>query len=182
MEVHRMKRTVTGLVLVALLTGPVAGTTLKKKNLAELARESEAIVVAKVVGNTAAWDADRRLIWTETTLLVIESWKGALEGQVAIKEPGGEVGPVGQHVPGMARYQPGDTVVVFMKKDVLGQWRTHGCIQGLFRVVHADRRNAPEIGSWTRHVVAGFVGKNADMASFKKTVETLVNTTPRRTK
>ena len=177
-----MQRTLTGFVVVALLVGPVAGTTLVKKNLAQLARESEAIVVAKVVGNTCAWDADHKLIWTETSLRIIESWKGSLKGRITLHEPGGVVGTVGQHVPGMARYRAGDTVVIFMNKDVLGQWRTCGCIQGAYRVVHTDGRNAPEIGTWTRHVVAGFIGENADMASFKKTVEGLVSTEPRRGK
>jgi hypothetical protein len=169
-----MKRLFIILFLFAFPLVPAAGTTLKKKNLAQLATESEAIVLAKVIDNTCAWNPERTIIWTETTMDVIESWKGALEGHIAIKEPGGVVPPIGQLVHGMARYRPGDTVLVFMKKDILGQWRTHGCIQGAFRIVGKDGRQALEIGKWTRHVVAGQVGKNADLPAFKATVQELV--------
>ena len=169
-----MRRLFIFLILFAVFVSPVGGTTLKKKDLAQLATESEAIVVAKVMGNTYAWNPERTIIWTETTMDVLESWKGALEGRIAIKEPGGVVPPIGQLVHGMARYRPGDTVLVFMKKDILGQWRTHGCIQGAFRIVGKDGRQALEIGKWTRHVVAGQVGKNADLPAFKATVQKLV--------
>lgn len=169
-----MQRLLTSLFVLTVIVGSVAGTTLKKKNLAQLANESEAIVVAKVIGNRCAWNAQHTLIWTETTLHVLDSWKGNLQGRIALKEPGGKLPPIGQHVPGMARYRPGDTVLVFMKKDVLGQWRTHGCIQGMFRVVLKAGRQAPEIGKWTRHVVAGHVGKNADLLAFKAAVRKLV--------
>jgi len=169
-----MRRLLTCLILLAVVVFPVSGTTLRKKKLAQLATESEAIVVAKVIGNTCAWNSERTIIWTETTLHVLESWKGALRGRFAIKEPGGEVPPIGQIVHGMARYRPGDTVLVFMKKDILGQWRTHGCVQGAFRIVLKDGRQAPEIGKWTRHVVAGQVGKDADLPAFKAVVQQLI--------
>ena len=49
-----MRRLFIFLILFAVFVSPVGGTTLKKKDLAQLATESEAIVVAKVIGNTCA--------------------------------------------------------------------------------------------------------------------------------
>ena len=165
-----MKTVLIAVAAALSVASPIAGTTLERKNLGQLSAEAEAIVVARVLSNACAWDAPRRLIWTETTLLVTESWKGSLTGRVLVKEPGGEVPPVGQRVPGMARYRPGDTVVVFLKKDVLGQWRTHGCIQGMFRVVRKDGRRFPAQAAGMRHVVAGFVGRDMDLVGFRRRV------------
>lgn len=170
-----MQRIVTCLLMIGLIVGPVAGTTLIKKNLSQLAREADAIVVAKVAANSCAWNDKKTLIWTRTQVRVLETWKGKVSRDLDVMEPGGVVHPVGQKVPGMARYKTGDTVVIFLKKDVLGQWRTHGCIQGVFPVARRkDGTLAPRIGKWTSHVVKGYVAKDVSMSAFETRVKQLV--------
>ena len=53
---------------------------------------------------------------------------------VTVTELGGVVGDLGMVVPGTARFDPGEQVVVFLK-NVGGKWRTAGLIQGKFSVV-----------------------------------------------
>ena len=170
-----MKRPLMSLLVIALLVGPLSGTTLVKKNLAQLAAEAEAIVLADVVGTRCSWNAGRTLIWTTSELRVRQTWKGQVPESVAVMEPGGIVHPIGQKVPGMARYRAGDKVVVFLKKDKLGQWRTHGCVQGAFPVVkRKDGSLAPSIGKWTRHVVKGHVANDVGLHAFETRVKALV--------
>ncbi|MAG56726.1 MAG: hypothetical protein CMJ83_10585 [Planctomycetes bacterium] len=177
-----------GFVLLALIVCPAGGTTLIKKDLGQLAREAEAVVLAVVLQNRCQWNADHTLIWTTTTLRVTETWKGKVPAKLSLMEPGGVMPPVGQWVPGMARYQPGETVVVFLKKDVLGQWRTHGCAQGRFHVdTRSDGRMSPRFGPWTRHVVKRWFQPGGkvpapDLATFKTRVTALAAKPVRRGK
>ena len=154
-----MRRLFVGVLAILALTPLAGGTILIKKRLSELAREAEAIVLARVADSRCAWNADQTLIWTTTLLDVLETWKGQPGDRIAVMEPGGEVPPVGQHVPSMARYTPGERVLVFLKKDALGQWRTHGCVQGAFRVVpDAGRVPRIDLTSWHQHVMEGITG------------------------
>lgn len=176
-----MKRALGVAVLIALAAAGAGATILIKKNLAELSREAEAVVVARVLRNSAAWNDAKTIIWTSTELEIVESWKGGLKDRVVVKEPGGVVWPVGQQVEGMARYAENDTVIVFLSRDVLGQWRTHGCCQGVFRVV-PDEDGVPraQVAPGLGHVVDGWLPKLAsggirppDLPSMRAHVESL---------
>ncbi len=107
-------------------------TILIKKDLRELCQESDLVVEGEVASTSADWNADRTLIWTQSRISVSSVLYGQGSSEVTISEPGGVVGPIGQDIASMARYTPGERVIVFLKRDVLGQWRTHGCIQGRF--------------------------------------------------
>lgn len=146
--------------LFGLLAAPLGGvpgtggTTLRRMSLQELNARAEAIVVARVVDNTAAWHPKMALIWTSTRLRIEESWKGSVGDKLVVTEPGGRVYPIVQRVPGMARFRPGERVVLFLHRDVLGQWRTLGCCQGrlpLFTDPEGVTRIRPS--AVTRHVV-----------------------------
>lgn len=153
-------------------------TELIKKDLRQLAQEAELVVLARVVSSRAGWDAARRLIWTTTELDVAASWKGNAPRRLHVKELGGIVGEVGMRVPGAPRYARGEQVVVFLKKDVLGQWRTHGWTQGRFGL--RPTKTGVRVRSDHRHVIAGFFGTAQvmghaplDLASFESKVRML---------
>lgn len=59
--------------------------------------------------------------------------KGNPGPTVIAMQPGGEVGDVGQHVDGVARFTPGEEVVVFLEARG-GRWLVAGMVQGKFRV------------------------------------------------
>lgn len=132
-------------------------------DLADLCREAELIVRGRVTGNRCLWDAGHTMIWTETTVRVIEAWKGDPGEELRIREPGGELPPVEARVSLAVRYRPGEQVVVFLHRDPLGQWRTCGITQGRFPVQRAP-------GGGTRvlleavpaHVGAGFFTEGED--------------------
>ena len=77
-----MTRCTVSLLLLALVAAPAGSTILIKKDLAELAREAELVIVARVQANACAWNPEGTLIWTTTTLAVSESWKGTAAGTI----------------------------------------------------------------------------------------------------
>ena len=136
--------------------GPEVATfgELITKDLPSLAVEAEAIVVARVSDEVGVWDAGGGFIWTETTLAVESCWKGAALDELVLREPGGVIAPNATYVPCAARYAVGERVVVFLIHDVLGQWRTHGVIQGRFAITTNDRgQDLVDLRTVPRHVV-----------------------------
>lgn len=149
------------------------------KTLRQLAQESEAVVLARVVGNHCAWDADHKLIWTTTDLEVTDTWKGAPLTKVAVDEPGGEVPPMGIAVSTAVRYRPGAQVVVFLSHDPMNHWRTHGVWQGMFEVAYGDDHVLrPILAGISETVAAGeFDVAAPDLARFRDRVIALTMTT-----
>lgn len=128
----------SALVLAILLVagrGTADATILIKKNLAQLATESERVVVAQIGAQHCDYAPNTKVIFTYTNLIVEKTLKGEASAELEIAELGGTLGDVTTIVDGMPRFTEGDRVLLFLKKDALGQWRTHGCVQGCFVVV-----------------------------------------------
>ena len=123
-------------LLVALAAPRAADATIIiPKNLKELAAEAELVLVAEVTGQRADRVAGpESLIYTFSALRVLEQWKGAKTDRLEVAEVGGRVGDVTCFAAGMPQYKVGERVLVFLKKDVLGLWRTHGLVQRRFAV------------------------------------------------
>lgn len=110
-------------------------TILIKKNLAQLAAESERIVIAEVGAQSGAYAKGTRVIFTYTELAIEATLKGTAETRMSLAEVGGTVGNLTTMVEGMPRFATGERVLLFLKKDALGQWRCHGAVQGRFPVI-----------------------------------------------
>lgn len=120
--------------LAALLVTPLAlATTLLVQDVAALSKEAGVVVRATVVSSQARWTDDRARIMTDTTLRVTERWKGDAADTVVVMQPGGEVGDVGQLVHGVARFRPGEDVVVFLLPRG-SRYLLSGMLQGKFVV------------------------------------------------
>lgn len=144
-------------LVAAALAAPAQCTIVVRQDLNDLAKNSEAVVRAVVRGEAAAWDADRRFIWTTTTFDVVETWKGTLAGRASLRELGGEVGTQGMRVVGAPQYAAGEEVVLFLYKDAQGFWRTQGWTQGKFLLAaDAERPGRGLAVASHAHVVAGF--------------------------
>lgn len=88
-------------------------------SLEELATESTAIVRARVLDRSAAWDDERKRIYTTTVLEVVESVYSAtpLGREVRVRTLGGEVGEVGMKVAGTPDLKLGEEVLLFLRPD-----------------------------------------------------------------
>jgi len=101
---------------LALLAGPARGATVLHLSFEELTGRSDAVVRGRVVGSTPKLNAAAGRISTFTVVEVIEAIKGAPGKRVTVRQPGGEVGGIGQAVAGAARFAPGEEVVLFLQR------------------------------------------------------------------
>jgi hypothetical protein len=121
----------------ALAGASTAGaTTVMKLSLKDLTKNSETIVRATVVDETARYDANKE-IYTYYTLRVLEPVKGgsAKDQVITIRQIGGVVGTIASIVPGTPSFKKGEEVVVFLtQRDAAGYPWVMGLQQGKYSV------------------------------------------------
>jgi len=94
-----------------------SATTLIAMDVPALTRASDLIVRGTVVRVEPRWTQDKSRIITDNEILVSQILKGNLTGKTIVAmQPGGVVGDVGQAVHGVAKFNLGDEVVVFLEK------------------------------------------------------------------
>ncbi len=128
-----------GGTLAVLLASQVAqATIIVPRSLPEMATESSAVVRAKVVQRQAAWDSDHRRIHTYTELQVLETVHEAkaLPATIVVRTMGGEVGDIGMRVAGVARFEVGEEVLLFLRDDPMqaNHFQVIGMSQGKYRI------------------------------------------------
>ncbi len=138
------KRSWSAAMAFALLGASFAtATTVQKLSLQDLARKSEAIVVAEVEETVSRWDDEGKEIYTYVTVRVSDHVKGQ-KGQKGQKAPatltlrqlGGQVDKIASVVPGMPEFRKGEQVVLFLsQKDAAGYPWVVGLQQGKYSVV-----------------------------------------------
>ncbi len=134
---NRVTRTVVlALAALAVLTaGLASATTVTKMSLRDLAKKSDAIVLARVEDETARYDSNKE-IYTYITLKVLEPVKGPkADAVITIRQLGGIVGDIASVVPGTPKFTRGEEVVVFLtKNDAAGYPWVMGLQQGKYTV------------------------------------------------
>ena len=127
---------VTALVFAATATA----TTMIKLSLKDLAKKSDAIVLARVEDQVSRYEQNKE-IYTYYTLRVLEPVKGAKNEQtITIRQIGGIVDNIASVVPGTPRFRNGEEVVVFLtQKDATGYPWVMGLQQGKFSVVQDEK-------------------------------------------
>lgn len=127
--------------LAALAAAGVAAlasaTVVVHETLDDMARRVPTIVHGRVARSVAGWNDDKTRIWTWTELVVTETLKGKHAPLVLVKQPGGEVGPIGQAVAGAATFREGEEVVLFLEPapDEPGAYRVSGLAAGKVAIV-----------------------------------------------
>jgi hypothetical protein len=127
------------LSLIALAAPGVArATVIVPQTVEEMALASSAVVRAKVLQRQSAWDKEHRRIHTHTELQVLETVHStaAVPASLVVRTMGGEVGEIGMRVSGVARFEVGEEVLVFLTPDPLdaGEFQVVGMSQGKYRI------------------------------------------------
>jgi hypothetical protein len=126
---------IMGVLFYGLMLSSMAmATSIRKLDFSQLVDESEVVVYGNVLDTHSYLMPSRGWVLTDTRIEVLHAVKGEAGSVVTVTELGGVVGDHGMVVPGTARFDPGEQVVVFLK-NVGGKWRTAGLIQGKFSVV-----------------------------------------------
>lgn len=86
-----------------------------------LSRGADVILTGKVTKQQSAWVQNKSRIMTQTTVQVSEYLKGTgTNGYVVINHPGGEIDGVGELYSHMPEFQNDEEVLLFLKKDKMG--------------------------------------------------------------
>lgn len=128
-----------GLTLV-----PVTGwaSLVMFQNIQDLVAKSDRVVVGEVISVDAAWDAERKRIYTTALVQVAESWKGGMPpaGRLKIVQPGGSVGDIEMRVHGMPSFTAGERALLFLRGN------DRAAVVGMAQGKRALRRDAA--GVW----------------------------------
>lgn len=110
-------------------------TTVLKLSMKDLARKSDAVVVARVEDEVARYDTNKE-IYTFVTLRVLDPVKNSRKDDlITIRQLGGVVDNIASVVPGMPTFKKGEEVVVFLtQKDPAGYPWVMGLQQGKYSV------------------------------------------------
>ena len=129
--------------LVVLLAGLLAGvavprtgaaTLLELRDVATLARVSDACVRGRVVGEEVAWSRDGGVLVTTFTLEPLETLTGeAPSGPLRITRVGGALDGVALSYEGMPELTLGEHVVVFLRAHGEGGYLIVALKQGVVR-------------------------------------------------
>ncbi len=125
---------IISLFFVLLLTSLLSATVAKKLSVEYLVENAKAIVHGKVKTMEAAWDKDKKAIWTEIEIEIEKTLKGDAKDTIKVFVRGGKVGDIAQEVAGSANFSKDDEVVVFCWEDSNKKLQILGMSQGKFKV------------------------------------------------
>ena len=129
-------RTLLAVAAVVLVAGAVhAASIVPPENLGELARTSDAVVLA--VAGTSETVQRGSLLFTMTSFRVRQPVAGPLEARerFSVEAPGGELDGVGWLVPGSPRFEPGRVYLLFLSQKPTGEWLPRMLAYGILRRV-----------------------------------------------
>jgi hypothetical protein len=125
-------------LLPALLFLPaLRATTLARLSLDQLAAGSDAVARVRCTSVESRWENGS--IWTVATVEVVETMKGQLPGEIAVRLPGGRVGHLIATVEGTPKFNPGNEAVVFLQQSRAGGFTLAGWVEGTFRISRDPR-------------------------------------------
>lgn len=110
-----MSRPLPLLILLAALPLSALATTVRPATRAELAAGSDQVVRARVVAQRAARSERSGRPLTVSALRVLETYRGTLSGDFEIEQLGGALEGTRFQVPGDARLEIGEEVVLFLR-------------------------------------------------------------------
>lgn len=134
---NRVLRTVfisAGLAVAAL---PALATEIIQVSPQEIAKVSTLVVDGKVSGVRSYWNDDHSKIFTETTVAVGATHKGAGASTVRVVQIGGVVGNVRQTAYGALAWKRGEEVLLFLESagtGAPGAYQVTGFSQGRYDI------------------------------------------------
>jgi hypothetical protein len=129
----RVTKFLTGLLLAALL---LPGATLEKLSLEEMIEKSSAIVRGRVVSSRSL--ARGPVIYTLSSVEILERWKGPDRQSVEVAIPGGARGGLKQEFSGAPEIGRDSEYVFFLWTGRSGINHVIGLSQGLFTITTGE--------------------------------------------
>jgi hypothetical protein len=143
-----------GVVLTFVFGAALGHASLAPRmTLDQMADASECVVEATVLRSWPAWDPSQ-FIWTHYELAVHEWFKATGAPTILVSEPGGTVDGVTMQVAGTTLYNPGEHVLLFLRRTPIGYLRAAGNGQGKFTITPGNR-------VWAANEVTGYLQATA---------------------
>ena len=129
-----------GLIVVCVifcwLPFSAGASVILKMNTQQMTVLADQIVHGRVVKKVSQWDQKTRRIYTYTTLTILETLKGVTKRkEVTIRQLGGSANGIGMRVPGAAKFQLGEEVVVFLEQKKPTIQQVMGMTYGKYTVL-----------------------------------------------
>jgi hypothetical protein len=121
--------------VLASLSVALHATVIVPIEFRELVATAPVIVHGQVVDVRGGWVDGRRSVETFVTIAVADYLKGNLGESVTVRVPGGQIGRYRTVFVGAPAFEPGDEVVLFLKRAGQSYLYIIGLSQGAFRVV-----------------------------------------------
>ena len=138
-----MKRFATVLgascLILALSAYCVFATQIEYRSPRDLGRESSIVVRGRVTEVRAFWNSTGTKVFTETTVMVDETYKGQQTGSVSVRQLGGVVGRVRVNVDGAPVWKEGEEVLLFLEPFNGSSYQVAGFSQGKYTIERDTR-------------------------------------------
>ena len=129
------KSLAVAVVVVVIMTASAAlATSIIERTPEELAQASALVVEGKVAGVRSYWNQDHSRIYTETTVDVDGTYKGAAGSRVRVLQPGGVVGNVRMTAHGALGWTKGEEVLLFLEASNGSAYEVAGFSQGKYTI------------------------------------------------
>ncbi len=126
------------LVLIALTTFAQA-TQIIYRSPQQMGEGSALVVSGRVTGVRSYWNDTNTKIFTETQVVIDQSYKGGAGGVVSVVQLGGIVGHVQMKVEGALAWNPGEEVLLFLEPFSDDRYMVYGLSQGRYEIERDDR-------------------------------------------
>jgi hypothetical protein len=123
---------IVSLLPALLFQSSIRATTLARLSLDQLAAGSDAVARVRCTDVQSRWENGS--IWTVAAVEVMETMKGDLPGEIAVRWPGGRAGHLTATVDGTPKFHSGDEAIVFLERSRAGAFTVAGWVQGTFRI------------------------------------------------
>ena len=137
----RMARLSTFVFLAVLFAIPLYATTALEMSTADLAQQSDLIVIGKVTGVSSRW-ADSRNLVTDATIEVSEVLKGEAGEVVTVTLPGGADAnrpvPIAMSYPAAPQLHSGENAFLFLVRGDNDELVIAGWSQGKYSIITSE--------------------------------------------
>ncbi len=139
---NRVFRSILMAAGISVAALPALATQIIQVSPQEIAKSSTLVVDGKVSGSRSYWNADHSKIFTETTVAVNSTHKGANASTVRVMTLGGVVGNVRQTAHGALAWKRGEEVLLFLEPAGTtqpGAFQVTGFSQGKYEIQRDEK-------------------------------------------
>jgi len=135
---------------LAILLAPILAlaAVLVPLSLEHLVQEADAVVLGEAVRAESFWGPRHERIYTDVTLRVERTIKGAPDvTEVTVRRLGGVVDGKGMKVPGAGTIAIGERHLLFLRRGEPERYVVMGMAQGIYRIRPPQIEDGPEIAA-----------------------------------